>query len=130
MQMVIYLVVGLSLTWVLYLLYIHLESKSIEGRDTKDLVNLIPDLHNHPNKALIYCFSKTCAPCSSMTPLIDEMHAEGEPVFKVNISEHADIAKDIGIKGVPTLLLINHGTITRVVLGSQSRKQIETLLGS
>jgi len=128
MQMVIYLIAGLSLTWTLYLLYMQLVSKSIEGRHADEIQSVIPALNPYPNKAIVYCFSKSCGPCRSMTPLIHELHAEGKPIYKIDIHEHAEVAKDIGVRGVPTLLLIEHGAITKVVLGAQGRSQIEALL--
>jgi len=128
MQMVIYLVAGLSLTWILYQLYVQLVSKSIEGRRADELQQLIPALEQTSQKALIYCFSEACAPCRNMSPLIDKMHAEGKPIFKVDIVKHVDLAKDIGVQGVPTLLLIDHGIITKVILGTQNRTRIEALL--
>ena len=129
MNMVIYTVVGLSLTWLVYIAYMQLVSKAIEGKSSDALEKVIPELIAISSKAIVYCYSPTCGPCRNMTPIIDQLNQEGSPIFKIDISAHSDVAKDIGVQGVPTLLVIDHGKIIEVTLGAQNRQKIESMLG-
>jgi thioredoxin 1 len=128
MSIAIYLLAGLALTWALFYAYMYLASKSIEGRPTQDLQQQLPQLSAFPDRALIYCHSPKCGPCRQMSPVIDELAAEGQPVVKLDLSEYPALASDLGVRAAPTLLLVERDVVKEVVLGVRSRRQIEALL--
>ena len=130
MELAIYLIVGLSITWATYLLYLWLAAKSMEGRMADELLDALPELAEHPERALVYCYSPSCGPCRAMSPVVDQLHDDGEPVFKVDIAANAELARDLGVRAAPTLLLVENGTISQVLLGSRNRPQLEALLNS
>lgn len=129
MQIALYLVAGLTLTWTLYIAYLWLATKAIEGHPTEELSELFPALQDEP-KALLYCFSPHCGPCRQMSPIIDELKNAGTPIFKLDVSEHAELSKDLGIRAAPTLMLLSEGVVKQVRLGGQTRAQIQQLMDS
>jgi thioredoxin 1 len=77
---------------------------------------------------LIYFYSPRCAPCRSMTPIIDQLAQESDRVIKVDVQQDQETARAFNIRATPTTLLIKENRILDVVLGAKSRKQIENLI--
>ncbi len=128
MQIVLYLLLGLALTWIVYMVYLWTASKSLQGKKTDQLRKLLPELSDYPEQVLLYCFTPSCAPCRRMTPDIDQMIAAGKPVLKVDVSQALNIARELEIRAAPTLMLIRHDIIKQVEIGMRSRNQIDAML--
>ncbi len=61
---------------------------------------------------LVDFFSPTCGPCHVMHPVIERLaqRRAGEVVVvKVNVERDPDLARDFGIQGVPTFVVISKG---------------------
>jgi thioredoxin 1 len=87
------------------------------------------DTHAGQGDRLVYFYSAKCAPCRSMTPIIDqlsEQHPEG--VFKVDVQQDLEAARNFNIRATPTTLLIKDNRVLDVALGSKSRAQLERML--
>jgi len=87
----------------------------------------MPDLEEE-GVGLIYCFNPTCGPCKRMAPTIDLIAQHATNVHKLDISQHTEIAKIIGIRGTPTTLLIKDGIICQVLLGVKKPDALNKLL--
>lgn len=55
---------------------------------------------------LIIDFSATwCGPCKALNPILDEITDEGGiKIFKIDVDTNQGLAKEYGIRSVPTLL--------------------------
>jgi thiol-disulfide isomerase/thioredoxin len=127
-SLLIYAVIGLSVTWALYAIYMHVATRASEGRPAKPLYALFPVLATLRGKALVYCFSPQCGPCRPMSKEVDSLAATGAPVFKLDISEHRELSRDLGIRVTPTLILIEDGVIGRMLLGVKTASYMSTLI--
>ena len=63
-----------------------------------------------------------------MTPVIDQLREQHDNLIKVNISEHAQIARDFGIAGVPCIAIVVDGKISKVRLGRASASWLTQIL--
>jgi thiol-disulfide isomerase/thioredoxin len=128
MEIVLYLLLGLALTWIVFMVYLWTSSKSLQGKKTDALRELLPALADYPEQVILYCFTPSCGPCRRMTPTIDKMIAAGEPILKVDISQALDIAQELQVRAAPTLMLIRHDVIEQVEIGARSRDQLAAML--
>ena len=47
---------------------------------------------------------------------------------KIDITEHPELARELGIRATPTLILIENGSIARVLLGVKSARYMNQLI--
>ena len=75
---------------------------------------------------LIDFWASWCGPCKSLSPIIDEISAEHPEikVCKVNIDEEQELASQLKIMSVPTLLVIKDGKIVNQSVGLKPKNQI------
>lgn len=128
MHLLFYVGLGLILLWSLYTVFIWLVTRSAKGREIRELGADTPELANLPPKALMYWHTPACGPCKTMTPVIEEMRENGAPVIKLEVSEHLGLARELGIRATPTLLLVINGRVEKVVMGSCSPSRLKKLL--
>jgi len=127
-DLLIYTVLGLALTWALYLLYMHIATRAAEGRPAEALFPYIPGLATTGGKALVYCFSPRCGPCRPMSLEVDALTASGAPIFKLDITEHPELSRELGIRATPTLILVEDGAVARMVIGVKTRDYMQRLI--
>lgn len=63
---------------------------------------------------LLDFFSEGCHPCELMRPILDEVEeffGSKLEVMRLNIDQHTSIKRELGIRGVPTLMLFCKGTL-------------------
>lgn len=124
----LYIVIGLTATWAAYLAYMQLATRAVEGRRADPLLETIPELKQIDRRALVYCYSPQCGPCRFMSPVVKSLQQEDRPIFTLNVAEHPDLAREIGVRASPTVLVVHHGRIERSLLGSRDRDRLLQLL--
>ncbi|BAO44752.1 thioredoxin family protein [Thiolapillus brandeum] len=108
-------------------LYIRHKAMQVRGQPASILHSLFPDLPSK-GKALVFCHSPGCAPCRAMLPHIRDL-AENHPgVYTLDISQHLDLAKTVGIRATPTTLLIRDGRISQVLVGQKKPTALRRFL--
>jgi len=130
LNLLIYTVIGLAVTWALYSTYMYIATRASEGRSAEPLYALFPALANTHGKALVYCFSPGCGPCRPMSQEVDIVAATGAAVFKLDISKHRTLSRELGIRAVPTLIVIEERGIGRMVLGVKNASYMKQLIES
>jgi thioredoxin 1 len=128
LDLLTYTALGLAVTWVVYLLYLQVATRAAEGRPAEPLYPLFPDLANSRGKALVYCFSPRCGPCRPMSKDVDGLVATGAPVFKLDITENPNLARELGIRATPTLMLIEDGHVARMLIGVKDTGYMQQLI--
>lgn len=80
-------------------------------------------------KTVILDFHATwCGPCKLMAPVLDEVVSEdGVALLKADIEENMDLAREYGVKSVPTLIFMSGVNQDRSV-GSLGKPQIRKMI--
>ena len=58
---------------------------------------------------LIWFTMTNCGPCQTIRPYVERMHAEGLPIFKVDLNSRPDLAQRFGVNSAPTFVLEVNG---------------------
>lgn len=86
----------------------------------------------HEKEWLLFYFSTSwCAPCKTMAPLIDvisEHYVEHLKVVKIDVDEQIQLAKQLEVTGVPTLVLLNQSGAKSRLIGGVNAESINRWL--
>jgi len=79
---------------------------------------------------LVDFYAEWCAPCKMLLPTLDKLANEIDNVLivKVNVDNNGEIAKNYGIRGIPTLLLIDNGEVKSRLSGNHSLESLKEFL--
>lgn len=66
---------------------------------------------------IVNLFATWCGPCKMLAPILEEINEEGTPVFKIDVDQDGDFAKELGVRGVPTTLIYKDGNLVNKVDG-------------
>jgi thioredoxin 1 len=70
-------------------------------------------------------YADWCGPCKMLEPTVEEIAAESEAaVVKVDIDELQDLARDAGVRSVPTLQFYAHGEEAKRLIGVQDKDDL------
>ncbi|MBQ6829855.1 MAG: thioredoxin [Clostridia bacterium] len=81
-------------------------------------------------KVLIDFYADWCGPCRMVSPFVDQI-AEERPdilVAKVNVDEQAELANTFGVSSIPTLVVMQNGTVVTQTAGARPKAQILAML--
>tara|TARA_B100000963_G_scaffold309540_1_gene285606 strand:- start:3 stop:254 length:252 start_codon:yes stop_codon:yes gene_type:complete len=56
-------------------------------------------------KKFLYFSAPWCGPCEQLSPVMDELHAEGMTVQKIDVDSNPEIVQSFNIRNVPTVIL-------------------------
>ncbi|MBQ1387899.1 thioredoxin [Candidatus Saccharibacteria bacterium] len=72
-----------------------------------------------------------CGPCQMMKPILEEFAEKNAEVklVGVNVDDNSDLAEKYGVSGIPCLVLFKNGEEVNRVVGVQSVKKLEKLIG-
>ena len=69
-----------------------------------------------------------CGPCRSMKPILDKLSAEGFEIQHINIEYFPGVARERGIKSLPTFHVLRDGKVHAAVVGVTSESRLRSLL--
>ncbi|MEA2617846.1 MAG: thioredoxin 2 [Chloroflexota bacterium] len=98
------------------------------GDDTFDRVAAGSDL-----PVLVDLWAPWCGPCTVVSPLVErasQAFAGRLKVVKVNVDEAPGVASRFGARGIPTLLLLDHGRELSRQVGAVPWQQLERWIQS
>lgn len=82
---------------------------------------------NAADKAVLRFTATWCGPCKSLEPIFNEVAAEHPEIktFVIDVDQYQDIASKFNIKGIPTLVRIESGTIKLQKSGVRPKPEVE-----
>ena len=86
------------------------------------------ELKNSDLPLVVDFWAKWCGPCRMIAPIVEELAKEYEGrvnVAKCDIEECEDIAAELGIRNIPTLLFIKGGQVVDKLVGAQSKTKLQ-----
>ena len=71
-----------------------------------------------------------CGPCKMQSPVIDQLSQEMDDVkfTSVDVDQNQDLAKDLGIMAIPTLIIKKDGKIVDRLTGYTPKEKLEEIL--
>ncbi len=97
----------------------------VEIRDQRHLDELVTS----ESPVLVDCYADWCGPCQMMEPTIKSLAAETPAVVaKVDVDAHQSLAGQLGVQGVPTLVLFSDGEPVERLVGANDRATLEGLI--
>lgn len=99
-----------------------MELKEVNAENFEDSVT------KTDNVVLIDFYASWCGPCRMLSPIIEELNEEiGDSVdmYKVNIDDNLEIAKQQNVLSVPTLILFKNGEEVSRLVGLRQKSQIK-----
>jgi thioredoxin 2 len=82
---------------------------------------------------LLDCWAEWCGPCHMLAPTIDALardYAGRVLVGKLDVDANPRTAARYEVRGIPTLLIVDHGQVVDRLVGVQPRPAIEARLAS
>ena len=74
-------------------------------------------------KKILYFTASWCAPCKTLSPIMDSL--QGQINFdKIDVDSNTDLSTQYGVRGVPSLVLVENGNEVGRLVGAQSKETI------
>lgn len=89
------------------------------------------DIIKSETPTLVDFFAEWCGPCKMMKPVLEELKSKvGDKVriIKVDVDKNPQVANDLQIQGVPTLILFKEGKIRWRQSGVVLAHQLEAVI--
>ena len=74
-------------------------------------------------RKILYFTASWCAPCKALSPIMDSL--QGQINFdKIDVDSNTDLSTQYGVRGVPSLVLVENGKEINRLTGVQSKESI------
>lgn len=106
------------------------ESAYVSDADTASFQSQVIDA-SHRVPVLVDFWAEWCAPCRVLAPVLEKLAEEFQGRFlvvKINTDQEQEIARQFGIRSLPTVKLFKDGAAVDEFLGAQPESQVRALL--
>ncbi len=86
-------------------------------------------LKNGAQPFVVDFWAEWCGPCKMLSPIIAQLAEEYDGkivVGKCNVEEAEDVAAEMGIRNIPTLIFFKNGQEIDRVVGAQSKTALQS----
>ncbi|MBQ2928535.1 MAG: thioredoxin [Oscillospiraceae bacterium] len=92
--------------------------------------NFYNEVIHSDRKVLLDFWAPWCGPCRMVVPLVEEIAKERPDikVAKINVDENPELASRYGVMSIPTLMVMENGSILNQARGARSKKAILAML--
>ena len=81
---------------------------------------------------LVDFWAPWCGPCRMQAPILEQLDGEVDEdelrIYKMNVDENPNTARQFGIMSIPTLLFKKDGQVVKQVAGVHTKDQIKAIL--
>lgn len=81
---------------------------------------------------LVDFWAPWCGPCRTQAPILEQLDGEVDEdelrIYKMNVDENPNTARQFGIMSIPTLLFKKDGQVVKQVAGVHTKDQIKAIL--
>ena len=95
---------------------------------TNPLKQFSQDILQSEGTILVSFKAPWCGPCKILTPILEEISAEGFDVYTVNVDEEVELPAKYGVRGVPTSIIFKDGKEVERLVGLKTKDEIITKL--
>jgi thioredoxin 1 len=78
-------------------------------------------------KKIVRFTAAWCGPCKMLAKTLDEVKTD-IPFEVVDIDVFPDVAAEFGIRGVPTLVMMEDNVATKRLVGNKTKQEIEAFI--
>lgn len=75
---------------------------------------------------LVDFYADWCGPCKMLGSVLEKM--EDVSIIKVNVDEHAELARQFGVMSIPTIVIFKNGVEVKKQVGFITEEEIRNLL--
>ena len=75
---------------------------------------------------LVDFYADWCGPCKMLGSVLEKM--DDVSIIKVNVDEHAELARQFGVMSIPTIIIFKNGVEVKKQIGFITEEEIRNLL--
>ena len=79
-------------------------------------------------KVLVDFWASWCGPCRALGPIMEEVAESGITVYKVNVDDNPELAKEYGIMSIPCVIAFDNGEEINRSIGLKSKSEIMDMI--
>ena len=81
---------------------------------------------------LVDFWAEWCGPCKQIAPALEELSNEikGLTIAKLNVDDNPGMAAKYGVRGIPTMMIFQHGQVAATKVGAIPKGKIEEWIKS
>lgn len=122
------LMFSIGILFLLFQLYPLFKGMASKGKKVTALTGVVSENVLNQKYYLLYIWGPNCGMCRNMTPMIDTLMQQRSDIAKIDVSQHSEAAKAVGVLGTPAIVLVEEGVIKQVSLGVKTKTAILALL--
>lgn len=78
-------------------------------------------------KKIIRFTASWCGPCKMLAKTLEQIETD-IPIEVIDIDVHPEVATEFGIRGVPTLVMMEDNVATKRITGNKTIQEIEAFI--
>ena len=78
-------------------------------------------------KKIVRFTASWCGPCKMLAKTLEEVESK-LPIEVVDIDTHPEVAIEFGIRGVPTLVMVEDNVASKRLVGNKTKQEIEAFI--